>query len=158
MISGPVLTPLEKDVGAWLGLDELIGPYLFAGALFLAGAVVFSITLRPDPLVLVGGTDPHAARTRPIRQVRRSYGVIRSSPGAVLGIVAMAGSQAAMVGVMTMTPPHMKDHDHGDLSALVIAVHIVVNSTTNSRSASHSESMSLNCAGNGSDSQAQQAG
>ena len=29
-----------------------------------------------------------------------------------------------MVGVMTMTPPHMKDHEHADLSAVVIAVHI----------------------------------
>ncbi len=54
-----------------------------------------------------------------------SYGEIRKSPGAMLGIVAMAGSQAAMVGVMTMTPPHMKDHDHADLSAFVIAVHIL---------------------------------
>jgi MFS family permease len=42
----------------------------------------------------------------------------------MLGIVAMAASQAAMVGVMTMTPPHMKDHGHADLSAYVIAVHI----------------------------------
>lgn len=124
-VFGPVFTPVEKDVGRWLGLDELIGPYLFAGALFALGAVVYSITLRPDPLILVGGTDPHAARTSPITQVRHSYRVIRSSPGALLGLVAMAGSQAAMVGVMTMTPPHMQDHDHGDLSALVIAVHIV---------------------------------
>jgi MFS family permease len=124
-VFGPVFTPLEKDVGEWLGLDEYIGPYLFAGGLFLLGAVLYAVLLRPDPLALVGGIDPHAERTRPIRQVRRSFGVIRSSPGAMLGIVAMAGSQAAMVGVMTMTPPHMKDHDHGDLSALVIAVHIV---------------------------------
>lgn len=124
-VFGPVFTPIEKDVGEWLGLDEFIGPYLFAAALFLLGAVAYATLLRPDPLVLVGGTDPHAERNRPIQQVRRSYGVIRSSPGAMLGIVAMAGSQAAMVGVMTMTPPHMKDHDHGDLSALVIAVHIL---------------------------------
>ena len=27
--------------------------------------------------------------------------------------------------MMTMTPPHMKDHGHGDLSAYVIAVHIL---------------------------------
>ena len=27
--------------------------------------------------------------------------------------------------VMTMTPPYMKDHDHADLSAYVIAAHIV---------------------------------
>ena len=124
-VFGPVFTPLEKDVGEWLGLDEFIGPYLFASALFALGAVVYAMLLRPDPLVVVGGTDPHAERARPLLQVRRSYGVIRSSPGAMLGLVAMAGSQAAMVGVMTMTPPHMKDHDHGDLSALVIAVHIV---------------------------------
>lgn len=124
-VFGPVFTPLEKRAGQALGLDEFVGPYLFAGALFVLGAAVYAVLLRPDPLVLLGGTDPNAERTRPIRQVRRSYGVIRSSPGAMLGIVAMAGSQAAMVGVMTMTPPHMKDHDHADLSALVIAVHIV---------------------------------
>ncbi len=124
-VFGPVFTPLEKDFGEWLGLDEFIGPYLFAGALFLVGGIAYAALLRPDPLVLIGGTDPHAERTRPIVQVRRSFVVIRESPGAMLGIVAMAGSQAAMVGVMTMTPPHMKDHDHGDLSALVIAVHIL---------------------------------
>ncbi len=124
-VFGPVFTPFEKDVGGWLGLDEFIGPYLFAGVLFLVGAIVYSVLLRPDPLELVGGVDPNAERARPIIQVRRSYSVIRASPGAMLGIVAMAGSQAAMVGVMTMTPPHMEDHDHGDLSALVIAVHIV---------------------------------
>ena len=124
-VFGPVFTPVEKDVGEWLGLDEFIGPYLFAAALFALGAVVYALLLRPDPLVVVGGTDPHAERARPLVQLRRSSGVIRASPGAMLGIVAMAGSQAAMVGVMTMTPPHMKDHDHADLSALVIAVHIV---------------------------------
>ena len=124
-VFGPVFTPLENDFGEWLGLDEFIGPYLFAGALVLLGAIAYAVLLRPDPLVLVGGTDPNAERTRPLEQVRRSFGVIRSSPGAMLGIVAMAGSQAAMVGVMTMTPPHMKDHAQGDLSALVIAVHIL---------------------------------
>jgi MFS family permease len=123
-VFGPLLTPFEKRVGVALGLDEFIGPYLFAGLFFGVGAVIFWMFLRPDPLVVVGGTDRHAERVRPIRQLRTSYGVIRSSPGAVLGIVAMAASQAAMVGVMTMTPPHMKDHGQADLSAVVIAVHI----------------------------------
>jgi MFS family permease len=122
---GPLLTPFEKRVGTALGFDEFIGPYLFAGLFFGLGAVVFWFFLRPDPLVVIGGTDPDAERTRPLRQVRASYGVIRSSPGAVLGLVAMAASQAAMVGVMTMTPPHMKDHGQADLSAVVIAFHIL---------------------------------
>lgn len=123
-VFGPILTPFEKRAGTWIGLDEFIGPYLFAGLLFGVGAVVFWRLLLPDPLVAIGGTDPHAERTRPLVQVRRSYGVIRSSPGAMLGLVAMAASQAAMVGVMTMTPPHMKDHGHADMSAYVIALHI----------------------------------
>ena len=63
-VFGPTFTPLEKRFGEWLGLDEYIGPYLFAGALFLLGAVVYAVALRPDPLVLVGGTDPHAERDR----------------------------------------------------------------------------------------------
>jgi MFS family permease len=123
-VFGPLLTPFEKRAGRWLGLDEFIGPYLFAGLLFAVGAVVYAIFLRPDPLVAIGGTDPNAERVRPLRQLRTSYGVIAQSRGAVLGLTAMALSQAAMVGVMTMTPPHMKDHDHADLSAVVIAVHI----------------------------------
>ena len=124
-VFGPVFTPLMKDVGEAFGLDEFIGPYLFASALFLVGAVAYFFLLRPDPLVLIGATNPDAERSHPLTQVRHSYRVIRSAPGAMLGIVAMAGSQAAMVGVMTMTPPHMKDHGHADLSAMVIAVHIV---------------------------------
>ena len=124
-VGGPVLSPFEQDFGEWLGLDEYIGPYLFAAALFAISGVVYALFLRPDPLVLTGAIDPNADRSRPLVQVRRSYGEIRRSPGAMLGLVAMAGSQAAMVGVMTMTPPHMKDHGHSDLSAYVIAVHIV---------------------------------
>jgi MFS family permease len=124
-VFGPLLTPFEKRVGEALGFDEFIGPYLFAGVLFGVGALVYWAYLRPDPLVVIGATDPGAERTRPLRQLRRSYGVIRSSPGAVLGLVAISASQAAMVAVMTMTPPHMKDHGHADLSAVVIAVHIL---------------------------------
>jgi MFS family permease len=42
-----------------------------------------------------------------------------------LAIVVMAVSQMAMVAVMTMTPLHMKDHGHADLSTLVLAVHVL---------------------------------
>ena len=124
-VFGPVFTPLEKRFGMAIGLDEYVGPYLFAAALLMVGAAVYLTLLRPDPLVLSGAVDPNAARVRPIQQARRSFGVIRSSRGAMLGLVAMAGSQAAMVGVMTMTPPHMDDHGHADLSSMVIALHIV---------------------------------
>ena len=124
-VFAPIFTPYEKDFARWVGLDELVGPYAFAATLFLVSAAVMFVRLRPDPLVVLGATDPHAERPRPLRQVRASYGVIRRSPGAVLGLASMAGAQAAMVAVMAMTPAHMKDHGHADLSAFVIAVHIL---------------------------------
>jgi MFS family permease len=43
---------------------------------------------------------------------------------AMLAIGAMAFSQMAMVAVMTMTPPHMRDQGHAEISTLVIAVHV----------------------------------
>ena len=124
-VLGPLLTPFEKSVASGVGLDELVGPFVFAAVLFLVAAVVVWIRLRPDPLEVIGGIDPNAERTRLLRVVRSSASVIWASPGARLGLAAMAASQAAMVGVMTMTPPHMKDHGHADLSAFVIALHIV---------------------------------
>jgi MFS family permease len=59
-----------------------------------------------------------------LRTVRTSAAVIARSADARLGLLAMATVQAAMVAVMTMTPAHMRDHDHTNLSAYVIAVHI----------------------------------
>lgn len=122
---GPLLTPWEKRLGSSLGLDPLVGPFACAAVLSLVAMVVISLRLRPDPLAVNGELDPHAERTRPLRQVRMSIGVIRTSPMASLGLAAMVISQSAMVAVMTMTPPHMKDHHHSDLSAYVIALHIV---------------------------------
>jgi MFS family permease len=119
-----VLTPLAKRVAEGLGLEPLVGPYLFGAVLFAVAAAVIATRLRPDPLVVIGGVDPDAPRVRPIRQLRGAWRVIGASSGALLGLVAMVVSQAAMVAVMTMTPAHMKDHGHADLSAFVIAVHI----------------------------------
>ena len=124
-VFGPIFTPFEKDFARVVGLDELVGPYVFGAALFVVSATVMYARLRPDPLVVLGATNPHAERPRPLLQVKASYGVIRRSPGAVLGLASMAGAQAAMVAVMAMTPAHMKDHGHADLSAFVIAVHIL---------------------------------
>ena len=99
-VFGPLFTPLEKRFGIAIGLDEYVGPYLFAAALFAVGALAYLVFLRPDPLVVSNAVDPTAERARPIKQVRNSFGEIRKSKHAMLGLVAMAGAQASMVGVM----------------------------------------------------------
>lgn len=123
-VFGPMLTPQEKRFGEWLGLDALVGPFFFASLLLVVSMVVVWGRLRPDPLAVNGQLDPSARQSNPFRQVRRSIGVIARSERAPLGLAAMVVSQSAMVAVMTMTPPHMKDHGHSDLSAYVIALHI----------------------------------
>ena len=117
---------MEKDAAASAGLNRLVGPLLFGVAYFLvAGAVVWTC-MRPDPLVVAGGLAAGRRAARPsVTQARAAFAVIRQSAGARLGLVAMVVSQTCMVAVMTMTPLHMKDHGQADLSALVIAVHIL---------------------------------
>lgn len=122
---GPLLTPWEKRLGRALGLNPLVGPFLCASLMSIVAMSIIATRLRPDPLAVNGQLDPHAQRIRPLQQVRVSAAVIRTSTLAPLGLAAMVISQTCMVAVMTMTPPHMKDHHHGDLSAYVIAVHIV---------------------------------
>ena len=56
--------------------------------------------------------------------MKRSWVVIRREPMVQLGLASMITVQSAMVAVMTMTPPHMRDHNHAGSSAYVIAVHI----------------------------------
>jgi MFS family permease len=122
---GPLLTPWEKAFARTLGLEELVGPFLFAALFFGTSATLVAVRLRPDPLQAAGMIDPLAQRVRPVRQVRMAAGHIRSNRAAQLGLVSMVVSQTAMVAVMTMTPPYMKDHDHAALSPYVIALHIV---------------------------------
>lgn len=122
---GPILTPWERSLAKVAGFNPLIGPFVVAALLSLIAMSVISIRMRPDPLAVNGQLNPNAERIRPLRQVRASAGVIRNSPLAPLGLAAMVISQTAMVAVMTMTPPHMADHDHDSLSAFVIALHIV---------------------------------
>lgn len=122
---GPILTPWERSVARSLGFEELVGPFLFAALFFATSATVVALRLRPDPLEAAGLLDPGADRVRPLRQVRRAAGHIRASRAAQLGLTSMVVSQTAMVAVMTMTPPYMRDHQHEALSPYVIAIHIV---------------------------------
>jgi MFS family permease len=122
---GPLLTPWERRLADRVGLDPLVGPFMFAALFFAIAASVIAVFLRPDPLQAAGLLDPDAPRVRPLRQLRIAVSEVRGNRMAQLGLAAMVVSQTAMVAVMTMTPPHMKDHHHEDLSAYVIALHIV---------------------------------
>jgi MFS family permease len=123
-VFGPVLTPVWKRLAPHLGLEPNVGPIAVASILALVAAAIVWWRLRPDPLAVIGGIDPSASRVQPIKSVKRSWVVIKRSPMVQLGLASMITVQTAMVAVMTMTPPHMRDHHQAGSSPYVIAVHI----------------------------------
>lgn len=111
--------------GVDLGLAEWATPLLLGIVGFIVAAAVVFLLLRPDPLAVAGGLDPQASGGNPLANAVRSWRAIWPNSRARLAITAMAFSQMAMVAVMTMTPLHMRDHGHAELSTLVIALHVL---------------------------------
>lgn len=117
----PLCERLAEDAGLW----KFCGPFVFAGLMLVISFGNCFFRLKPDPLVLAGGVFDDGKRGIQLPNIGRAIGVIRASRGATLGLVSMALSQAAMVGIMTMTPVHMRDHARTfDLRGPVIALHV----------------------------------
>jgi MFS family permease len=106
-VLGPNLFGPGETVGAALGLPPLTGAFAFSLAATVGAAVVYTIGLRPDPLLTAlaeRGTDPHAA-TR-----RGGLALVRTNPAARYAVAAIALSHATMVALMSMAPVHLRDH------------------------------------------------
>lgn len=123
-VAGPILVGVGERLGRGVGIEELAGPYLFSLGFFAIAAIVTTLRLRPDPLVVAGGVRAEGApRTRV--DLAGSLRLVAQRPDARLALASMVVSQVVMVAVMTMTPLHMKDHDHSvQLVGFVLAVHI----------------------------------
>jgi MFS family permease len=120
-VAGPNLVGVTGRFAAGLGLPPLTGPFLLAAVAFALAALVLFVLLRPDPLLAAralaaagpAGPDPTAAEAPVWRR------------GVVAGAAVMALTQVAMVAIMTMTPVHMQQHDHGlDAVGFVIGLHV----------------------------------
>ncbi len=112
-------------IGVPIGFGDWVSPGLLGIAGFTIAAVTVWNLLRPDPLALAGGVDPDVPFENPFRGAAGSWRAIWPIPLARLAIVVMASSHMAMVAVMTMTPLHMRDHGHAELSTLVVSVHVL---------------------------------
>lgn len=124
-VVGPPAALSANRVGTSLGVAEWASPALLGALGFGLAGLIINGALRPDPLEVAGGIDPGAPRHNPVSGALQGWRVVWPNLQARLAIVAMAVSQMAMVAVMTMTPIHMKDHGHEELSTLVIAVHVL---------------------------------
>jgi len=128
-VLGPLTAGATGELARSWGMAALAGPFMLAAIAYVAGAVVLSVFLRPDPLLIArarAAADPAGAdqveggATRLLEIVDPSW---RSRVG--WGIVVMVAGQSVMVAVMTMTPVYMRDHHHAvGTIGFVIALHV----------------------------------
>jgi len=124
---GSVLGPtvglgLRSLAGSSEGGSGFIFSYMVSITLFVVAASSILKRLKPDPLLLVAD----ASKTK-IRGPRFSdLSLIFSRPAARVALLGMMLSQGVMVGVMTVTPLHMRDGNQDPLViGLMISLHIV---------------------------------
>ncbi len=96
--------------------------YVVSITLFVVAAAGILRRLKPDPLLLVADQNQ-----TPIRGPKFSdLGLILSQPAARVALLGMMLSQGVMVGVMTVTPLHMRDGNQDPLIiGLMISLHII---------------------------------
>ena len=124
-VTGPNLLTPAGSLAHALGLPRLVGPYLLAATTLLLSVVVVRIFLRPDP-DLEANRNVETGAVRQHLPMRTVLGLLRTTPRALLGVSAVALGHLVMVGVMVMTPVHMKQNDMTlTIIGVVISIHIL---------------------------------
>ncbi len=101
-VVGPNLLGPTGSVAGRLGMASLAGGYLVAVVAFGLPALIVGIALRPDPAVLAvagrgGGSAADGGWNREV----------------LVAVAALIAAQFVMLLVMTMTPVHIRGHEHG---------------------------------------------
>jgi MFS family permease len=133
-VAGPNLAPFAGAALARYGVPTLAAPFAFSGALFVVAAAVLVALLRPDPLVVAretqGGGAPAAGSANVDKTgMGAALRWVASSAEARLGMTATAVGHLVMVGVMAMTPVHIRGAGHDAALTLrivgvVLSLHI----------------------------------
>ncbi|MBA4248946.1 MAG: MFS transporter [Microbacterium sp.] len=115
-VSGPNLIGPGETLGAYLGMPELTGPFLFTMVAQSLAAVLYLVALRPDPLALAAAWRAEQARVARAEEERTGVAaptvaaMVDDRPSIRLAMLAIALSHATMVAVMAMTPVHLTAH------------------------------------------------
>jgi predicted MFS family arabinose efflux permease len=129
-VLGPSLAPVAGATVGRLGVPTLAGPYVFSAVLLGLASLLLLLFLRPDPAVVARAAIGHpSAGSAPRPGMSTALRVVLSQPTARLGVSAMAVGNLIMVGVMAMTPVHIKGAGHDarhtlGIVGLVLSFHI----------------------------------
>ena len=131
-IVGPSLAAFAGTSLERYGVPTLAGPFLFSGLLFGLSTLLLLLLLRPDPAVVARSTIGNPGAATPGARhigVRAALPVVLSQSSARLGLSAMAIGNMVMIGVMAMTPVHIRGAGHDAahtlrIVGLVLSFHI----------------------------------
>ena len=131
-VLGPSLAPLAGKAVVKYGVPTLAGPYFFSALLFALAILLLTSFLRPDPAVVARLAMAHPSSpisNAPRPGMRAALRFVLSHPAARLGVSAMAVGNVVMIGVMAMTPVHIKGAGHDaahtlGIVGLVLSFHI----------------------------------
>jgi predicted MFS family arabinose efflux permease len=125
-VVGPSLAALAGATLDGYGLPTLAGPFFFSALLFGLATLLLMLLLRPDPAVVARtaiGYPSAAASDARRAGIRAALRGVVSQPSARLGVSAMAIGHLVMIGVMAMTPVHIRSAGHDAAHTLrVVAV------------------------------------
>jgi MFS family permease len=118
-VAGPAGALVKPFAG-----DELAGAYAVSLILFLIGAAVVFVGLRPDPREVGRRVAEQFPETRATEGAARGVLEIIRQPAAGVAVLAMVLGQMVMVLVMVITSLHMRNHQHmlSDIS-IVLSAH-----------------------------------
>jgi MFS family permease len=131
-VLGPSLAPLAGASVGRYGVPTLAGPFFFSALLFGLATLLLMMFLRPDPAVVGRAAIGHPsapASGAPRAGMRTVLRFVMSHAPARLGVSAMAVGNLVMIGVMAMTPVHIKGAGHDaphtlSIVGLVLSFHI----------------------------------
>jgi MFS family permease len=112
-VIGPGLAPVAGATLGKYGIPTLAGPFFLSSLLLGLGTLLLLTFLRPDPAEVARaqlGKSIGAESRGP--GMRAAWEVVRAEPRARLGVFAMAVGHVVMVGVMAMTPVHIRSAGH----------------------------------------------
>jgi MFS family permease len=101
-VVGPNVLDPTAAIAESMGMAPLAGGYITAAAAFALAMAVTLITLRPDPAELARVT-PGSAGSQMRGWDRRT----------LVAVAALVTAQFVMILIMTMTPVHIRGHEHG---------------------------------------------
>ena len=131
-VLGPSLAPVAGTALDEYGVPTLAGPYFFSALLFGLAVLLLLVFLRPDPAVVARAALGHPSSPlsdSPRPGMRAALRFVMSHRAARLGVSAMAIGNVVMIGVMAMTPVHIRGAGHDaartlSIVGLVISFHI----------------------------------